>query len=341
MNGHYSNTRLTEDGLFPYSGCKKDQLRFLLKYAVLAPSHYNAQPWKFHLDEDGLDVLRDAGRVANTIDPQCRESTISCGAAIGMIEVAARYFGYHASVKYSGNEKSDIVARVELACTHDPSKRDVQLFKAIKHRQTNRNWFDEATVPDSIQESAIAFGQSIDVQLTFNNDDKLTGSFASLTAAAVREQQALPWIRLEFSSWLRSKFSFRYDGVTSFGFFSSNLPSPYTRTMAKWFNQGKQVGEFNRNKVTTGSPVLAAISTESDTIESWGNTGRLLSHLLLELTTVNLSASFMNQAIQEVKLRDSVKSLFECNNKPQLILRIGVANNVVSTPRIPIEDRMV
>ena len=34
---------------FPVSGSDDDKLRFLLNYAVMAPSNHNSQPWMFRI----------------------------------------------------------------------------------------------------------------------------------------------------------------------------------------------------------------------------------------------------------------------------------------------------
>ena len=75
---------------FPHSGTREEQLRFLVNYAVLAPSNHNTQPWKFCIHDDSLDVLVDKSSALNFIDPLFRQLAISCGAAIGMFEVAAK-----------------------------------------------------------------------------------------------------------------------------------------------------------------------------------------------------------------------------------------------------------
>lgn len=341
MTGSNFAPRQTNDEFFPYSGSKEARLRFMLKYAILAPSHYNAQPWKFRVVSDGVEILRDTSRGSNIVDPNFRELTISCGASVRMIEVAARYFASIPSVLLPDKNQSDHLARVELEHEDDPSTQDILLFHAIKQRQTNRGWFNDAVLPYNVVKSCNTVAKELGLSLAFTREEKLKTKFASLTAMAVRKQLSMPWYRLEFSSWLRSKFSFKPDGFTGFGFFSKDLPLPITKTRMKWMNQGKQIGDFNHDKVVNGSPILAVISTNTDTQESWTNTGRMLSHLLLELTAVGLSASFMNQAIQEPKLRGQVTGLFDCDVRPQLILRIGSARKVQWTPRMPVEDSLI
>jgi nitroreductase len=41
------------EGDFPRSGDVEEKLRFLLNYAVLAPSVHNTQPWLFRVRSEG------------------------------------------------------------------------------------------------------------------------------------------------------------------------------------------------------------------------------------------------------------------------------------------------
>ena len=43
-----------DESRFPGNGPYREQIRFLLRYAVLAPSIYNTQPWLFTLLADGM-----------------------------------------------------------------------------------------------------------------------------------------------------------------------------------------------------------------------------------------------------------------------------------------------
>src|SRR5215510_8529110 len=39
---------------FPKEGTKTEQLKFLLNYAILAPSSHNTQPWLFRIVDDNI-----------------------------------------------------------------------------------------------------------------------------------------------------------------------------------------------------------------------------------------------------------------------------------------------
>ena len=74
--------------------------RALVGAAVLAPSHWNAQPWRFEVDADELRVLLDPRRVLPLDDPDQRFAQMSLGAALENLLVAARAWGQQPTVRY-------------------------------------------------------------------------------------------------------------------------------------------------------------------------------------------------------------------------------------------------
>jgi hypothetical protein len=82
---------ITAEG-FPENGPVYDQISFLIGYAVLGLSDHNTQPWLFRVSDGYLEVIADRTRALPVVDPQDRALEISCGAAIGLLEVAARRF---------------------------------------------------------------------------------------------------------------------------------------------------------------------------------------------------------------------------------------------------------
>ncbi|MCC2615045.1 hypothetical protein LJ739_02160 [Aestuariibacter halophilus] len=333
--------REIDENLFPYSGNTSHQFRFLLHYALLAPSHYNAQPWRFKINSCGIDVFSDPSRCSHVADPQQREVIISCGAAIHTLEIAAHFFGLKTHVIYTINHQDNHLARIEMTEGYDPSVHEIQLFHAIKKRQTNRRWFIDTAIPGSLKEECMRAAKKLDVATTFTNDEVIRETFGRMTAQAVRTQHAHAWHRQEFSSWLRSKFTLKHDGMNHFGFFSINLPSPLIKLLLRITSLGRETGRFNQAKLTTGSPMLMAISTHEDNQHGWLNTGRTLMNTLLNFTRNGLSASFMNQAIQNPHMRNQVSTLFGGHEYPQLVLRIGIAPQVTWTARRNLDDTLL
>ncbi len=46
--------------IFPKKGKSSDKLRYLLNYAILAPSGHNSQPWLFKIVGDDVELYADS-----------------------------------------------------------------------------------------------------------------------------------------------------------------------------------------------------------------------------------------------------------------------------------------
>ncbi|HXH39050.1 MAG TPA: nitroreductase, partial [Thermoanaerobaculia bacterium] len=106
-----------------------DQMQFLLRYAVLAPSNRNTQPWAFRITSNGVEVFADYTRRLLTIDPDDRGLLMSVGAAITNFRVAAARFGFKSSVFYDARpEEGAPVASITVHETCGPDRNLAALF---------------------------------------------------------------------------------------------------------------------------------------------------------------------------------------------------------------------
>jgi hypothetical protein len=120
------------------------QKEFLLRYAVLAPSGHNTQPWTFRIADEGVEVRPDYSRRLPVADPADRELMISIGAAITNLRVAAAHFGFESTTLYDGDG-----VLIALRETCKPDEQLCALFPAITQRHTNRADFDRRPIdPD-------------------------------------------------------------------------------------------------------------------------------------------------------------------------------------------------
>jgi hypothetical protein len=316
---------------FPHSGTKEQQLRFLISYAVLAPSNHNTQPWKFCVHDDSLDVLLDKSSALNFIDPQFRQLAISCGAAIGMLEVAARYFGYVPNVQLLTDD-TDTIANITLGQKIAVDPHNTRLFKAILQRQTNRRFFAQIPVSKPVLKTCKNLAADSGVEFSYMTEQEDRVRVANLSEVAIRHQHGQPWYRREFASRLRSDSSGK-TGMSSYGFSGLNLPTPMARFIMDLFNTGRSSAIFNRKKILNGSPAIAIFATEQDEQNNWLNTGRALSMVLLELTSQGLTTSYLNQAIEVDNLRPQLARIVGSRGFPQLMIRIGQARRVKPSKR--------
>src|ERR687885_179461 len=119
-----------------------ETLRLAVSYGVLAPSIYNTQPWLFRIDGDTLELRADPTRALPVTDPDYRELTISCGAALMNVRAALRHFGYAGDVSLLPDpSQPTLLARVRTGPRAEETDEDRTLFFAIERRHTTLGEF--------------------------------------------------------------------------------------------------------------------------------------------------------------------------------------------------------
>lgn len=326
---------------FPRSSNRNEQLRFLLNYAVLAPSSHNSQPWLFRLREDGLDVLADRTRGLPVVDPHDRELTISCGAAIGTLEVAARGFGLFADVEAAPSEDADLIARVRLANGDAPTRDETLQFKAIKRRHTDRSVYSTDTPPSDLLDHLARDAAPLNVEVRHVTDEALKAQIAELVDQGDRVQFDDPHFRRELASWVHSRRLGSRDGMSASSFGIPDVLAPAARFVIRTFDMGKGIAAADAEKIMTGSPVLSLLSTPTESAEAWTETGRALARMLISLTSQGVCSSYLNQPIEVEALRPKLKEIVGTAQMPQLLLRIGYGEGGVLSVRRPVSGVMV
>lgn len=134
---------------FLQGGSPISKLRFLLRYAILAPSSHNSQPWKFLIGEKEISVFADKDRWLQVADADQRELFSSVGCALENLPIAAEYFGYAHQMQYFPEGEGDFVALVELRQEKKPQRyRDPGLLTQIPKRHTNHRLYETRQITD-------------------------------------------------------------------------------------------------------------------------------------------------------------------------------------------------
>jgi len=87
--------------------------------------------------------------------------------------------------------------------------------------------------------------------------------------------------------------------------------------------------------------VLAVLWTPADDAVTWMNTGQALESVLLHARAEGLSASFLNQPIEVPELRAQLATTLGLAGYPQIVLRLGYAEDVPPAPRRTLREMLV
>ena len=320
---------------YPRYGSDGDQLAFAARYAALAPSSHNAQPWRFHVRRDWIELCADRTRALPVSDPDDRELTIGCGAALRQLAIAVEHFGRTARVhRFPDPDDPELLATVGLGRARMPSPDEVRLFDAIPLRHTNRRPFSPLPLPDAIVERLRDVAELHGARfIPVEGRDK--EELARLIAAGDRIQMHNPVFRAELAAWLRANRDDNFDGMPGAAHGLGDVRSRLEPLIARNFDEGG--GRAARDhELAAGSPLLAVLATAADSPRAWLAAGEALAHLLLAACADGVSASLLCQPIEVAKLRPEVARLVGGELAPQLIVRLGYEPEVAPTPRRPL-----
>ncbi len=332
---------LVEESAFPRQGTAADQLRFLVSYAVLAPSSHNTQPWLFRVAGGALELYADRTRALPVVDPDDRALVISCGASLHTLRVAIRHFGFTDHVEeYPEPSQPDLLARVALGAHRSPTADDDLRFHAIPHRRSNRQPFEPRSVPDAVISQLKSAATEESAWFAVAQGEETRNAVADLITAGDRIQASSKPFRRELSAWIHHNRSRSRDGMPGYAQGMGDLMSLLGPFVIRTFDWGDGQAAKDR-QLATGSPVLAVIGTSVDDPSSWLAAGQGLSSVLLLARAHGLSASYLNQPVEVPELRPQLRDRFGLNGYPQLLLRLGYGPDARATPRRPVDEVMV
>jgi nitroreductase len=331
--------------VFPDDGTPTEQAQFLVRYAVLAPSSHNTQPWLFNVKDDEIWLFADLERWLTVADPDKQELYLSLGAALENLLVAAEHFGLEYEVEYLPGSDSAHAATVRLSAgsdrreaDHDGSRsdeaseqRDSRLFDAIPRRQTNRSRYQERAIP---REDIRAFREICvedDVRLQFVAEPADLNAIADLVARADRRQFADPAYRRELGRWI---------GRGAFG--DSWLEAKVGKVLTAYLNVGRRQARKDE-KLSRDTPLVAVMRTKSDGRRGQIRAGQAFQRMSLLGTALDVQTHPMSALLEVPSLRRELRELLGRPEwTPQHLFRLGYAPEVSEpSPRRPAEAVLV
>ena len=318
---------------FLRKGEPSDKFRFLLNYAILAPSNHNSQPWLFKVVGETLELHADRTRALPVVDPEDRELVMSCGAALFNLRMGFRHFGYEAPVRILPDPRNpDLLAHITFGGEKPPTPDEESLFNAIVKRRTNRTPFEDRKVPEKLLADLQQAAKMEGAWLYVIKEEDERNRVADIIADADRIQMADGRFRRELAAWIHPNRTASHDGMPGFALRVGTVTSALAPLVVRTFDVGK--GQAARDReLAARSPVLVLLGTERDTVQAWLSAGQALERVLLRARADNVWASFLDQPVEVSELRSKLLDTLGLVGFPQFLLRLGYGQGVKPTPR--------
>jgi len=315
----------------------------LIGAAVLAPSVWNTQPWRFEVDPGTIRIVADPRRAMPVTDPGQRMMLLSLGAALENLLIAARAYGLHPSVAYlPRGTSSPLVA--EVTWTNGDTRRDRALFHAIPQRRTNRRGYDGrgifpqnraqllAQVPDSLRIHWIDDRDALE-----DLGDVARDAAEERVHDAAAEKEQVAWMR--FGDDQAKK---RGDGVTveELGY---GVPAHWFAH--RWFNPDSWFSRFGAQAAGRrardgfrSAGAAALITTPGGGHAAWLLGGQAYERFALRATTLGISHQPVCEAIEMEQHRPAILKAFDAaGEEPLMLVRLGHASDPGPSVRRSVE----
>jgi nitroreductase len=322
---------------FPYNGLASEKLAFLIRYAILAPSGHNTQPWTFEIRGPVVELRGDFSRTMPVADPDNRELVMSCGAALLHLRVAIRNFGHtSASELCPDPDQPDLLARLRLVGTAPAGRTDHKLFKAIGQRRTARVLFESRPIPRALLYRWQRAAMYEEAWLHLVESAETRRQIAAMIAEGDCELGRNPEYRSEIASWLRSNDDTGRDGLPGY---SVGLGALSSRVAPKGMFPSGELQAGRDRELVMNAPAFVVLGTEEDDRTAWMTAGQALARVLLAAQSEGVSASFFLQPVELVQLRERLMRLLPGESGyPQITFRLGYGPKVPPTPRRPLSE---
>lgn len=256
--------------------------RDLLRYATLAPNGHNAQPWRFGVAHDHIDILPDFTRRTPVVDPDDHHLFVSLGCAAENMALAARAAGSSGEIVRSGDG-----VRVNL--DRGPIVGSA-LFDAIPHRQSTRSEFGTRRVGAADLRTLAEAAKVPGVELVLITERRVIDRVRDLVLAGNDIQMADVAFMRELVRWLRfnpSQALRAGDGLYSVASGNPPLPSWLGPRAFDLMVTAKSEHDRYARQLDTSSGIAVFVGAQTDRAH-WVAVGRACQRFALQATTLGI-----------------------------------------------------
>lgn len=322
-NKQISNPWDIDDALFPKFGTRGDKLSFMLQYAVLAHSVLNTQPWHFKIKHDTAEIHIDHSKQLQQRDPDLRQALLSCGAAVGNLIVASRYFGYEPNVNLlTGKLNSSLVATIALGALVEPSSEMITWFENMTQLELGLTPYRKGPLPATLTPTVARVAKNYRVRV--KNIEHQEKAITKIAETAIERESSDPAFQKELVDWLRTSGADSTDGLPASFFGIGGLGTLFGRRWLGHLTSGK--GQLKTYRQLFSSCAGGFIlNTESDNPDLCLEAGIVLQQSLLAIRSQGLLPILCQPIMDLDKVRQDLGLRFCDERSPQALVLYGWA----------------
>ncbi|MFY1670818.1 Acg family FMN-binding oxidoreductase [Plantactinospora sp. WMMB334] len=302
-------------------------------YALLAPSVFNTQPWRWRIGPGAVLTLRaDRARQVRSVDPDRRLLLVSCGAALHHARLALAVAGYRTEVvRLPDATDPDLLAVVTVTGRQEPDPEQRRQHGAGERRRTDRRAFDERSVPEATLRRLREVVEAEGAYLHLVRDDQMPMlSVATANAAAAELDD--PAYRADLRRWTNRPPGSR-DGVPPASAVRPALRRVPLREHALDGTAGLEAGDGMDRGAT-----YAILFGRGDGPGELLAGGEALSALLLHAVVEGLATAPLTDPIELEWPRWLLRNLLADIGEPYVVVRLGFVADPRPLPQVPRRD---
>jgi len=322
-----------------------ERIAFLLRYAVLAPSTHNSQPWLFSITEDSCELFRDPSLKIPYADPDGRDMYISLGCAIENLVLASEAYGVKVSVSYGPFSDEEHVAHIGFDFSGLKTHlNDTTTLEAILRRINARGVFKDDKVSgefvDTLKTRVYPEYKEGNVTVHFLDDKKDITCLADIAAEAMTEIYHNASFRKEMSGWMNNSLTRKKKGIPGWSLKIPLFVSFFVSTVIRNFDVGSKLAALNRKSIASAPLALVMTAPTNDKL-SWLHVGRIAERTMIECFRDRYHPSIYVASIEIGEYYKKVQDLIKTSDRPQFIVTIGVIDSLHKpTPRYAVHDKI-
>lgn len=313
---------------FPKEGSIEEQIKFLLGFAVLAPSGHNSQPWNFSIKENSLSLLVNQERSLSQSDPERRQLLIAFGCALENLLIASDYYGFRAEVQCIPDQSNrDLIARILFTKNNDTQNDSSHIVFSIPRRNNNRNKFKNIQPHQDFLDSLISLSdEKVKISIVIDQNEK--NSLADIVNIAQIESMDRDNFREELSHFIRSNFTKEKAGMPGFVL---GLPGPvsiFASKLIKKINFSRKTKKQDDDLLKKYTPVFVVISTSDDEPLSRIKAGQVFERIWLMAENSGLKCSPLAAGCQTTEYYKEMQKVLKISFRPEVFFRLGYCDKI-------------